>query len=154
VVAAAAASVGVRVTGTVDDVRPHIARAAVHVVPLRVGGGTRLKIFESLAMGKAVVSTTVGAEGLPLVSGQHFIQKDDPAEFAAAAVALLQDPLRRQSLGAAGRALVETSYSWSQVAREFETRCAQALVCKDENLTRGRASSDFFQTEPSSWRGR
>ena len=63
---------GVQVTGTVDDVRPHVAAAAVYVVPLRIGGGTRLKIFEALAMGKAVVSTTVGAEGLPLTPGEHY----------------------------------------------------------------------------------
>jgi sugar transferase (PEP-CTERM/EpsH1 system associated) len=154
VVAAAAAAAGVRVTGTVDDVRPHIVQAAVHVVPLRVGSGTRLKIFEALAMGKAVVSTTVGAEGLPLVSGRHFLREDDPANFAAAVVALLQDPLRRRSLGAAGRELVETSYSWSQVARELETRCAQTLAGKSENPARGRASSDFFQPASSIWRGR
>jgi glycosyltransferase involved in cell wall biosynthesis len=154
VVAAAAASAGVRVTGTVDDVRPNIAQAAVHVVPLRVGSGTRLKIFEALALGKAVVSTTVGAEGLPLVSGQHFIREDDPAGFAAAVVALLQDPLRRRSLGAAGRELVETSYSWSQVARELESRCAQAVAGKSEHPARGRASSDVLQPQSSIWRGR
>jgi glycosyltransferase involved in cell wall biosynthesis len=130
VIAAAAASVGVRVTGTVDDVRPHMAQGAVYVVPLRIGGGTRLKIFEAFAMGKAVVSTTVGAEGLPLVSGQHFMQADDPADFARAVVTLLQDPLRRRSLGAAGRELVETRYSWKQVAREFEERCAQVLALR------------------------
>ncbi len=154
VIAAAAAAAGVRVTGTVDDVRPHIGQAAVHVVPLRVGGGTRLKIFEALAMGKAVVSTSVGAEGLPLVPGRHFIREDAPADFAAAVVALLRDPLRRRSLGAAGRELVETSYSWSQVAREFETRCAQALACTSENPARGRDSSGFFQPESSTWHGR
>ena len=65
-------------TGTVADVRPHVAEAAVYVVPLRIGGGTRLKIFEALAMGKAVVSTRVGAEGLPIVPGQHFLQADEP----------------------------------------------------------------------------
>jgi glycosyltransferase involved in cell wall biosynthesis len=136
VIAAAAAAAGVQVTGTVDDVRPHIARAAVYVVPLRIGGGTRLKIFEAFAMGKAVVSTTVGAEGLPLVSGQHFIQADDPADFAGAVVGLLRDPLRCRSLGAAGRELVETRYSWTQVAREFEERCAQVLTPASGDLTR------------------
>ena len=79
---AVAVAAGVQVTGAVDDVRPHVAEGAVYVVPLRVGGGTRLKIFEGLAMAKAVVSTTVGAEGLPLVPGAHFLLADDPAEFA------------------------------------------------------------------------
>ena len=124
----AAAQAGVQVTGTVDDVRPHIAEAAVYVVPLRVGGGTRLKIFEALAMGKAVVSTTVGAEGLPLIPGDHFLQADDPVQFAHAVVSLLRDPIRRKALGSAGRRLVAERYSWQQVAGEFETRCKEATA--------------------------
>jgi glycosyltransferase involved in cell wall biosynthesis len=111
---------GIRVTGTVDDVRPYMAEAAVYVVPLRVGGGTRLKIFEALAMGKAVVATTVGAEGLPLVPGEHFLQADEPADFSRAVVSLLRDAERRHLLGSAGRRLVKERYSWPQVAREFE----------------------------------
>ncbi len=122
-----AAVPGVRVTGTVNDVRPYVARGAVYVVPLRVGGGTRLKIFEALAMGKAVVSTSVGAEGLPLAPGTHFVQADDPAQFADAVVALLGDPARRRALGGAGRSLVEQRYSWSHVAREFEARCEEVI---------------------------
>jgi len=97
------------------------------VVPLRVGGGTRLKIFEALAMGKAVVSTSVGAEGLPVSPGTHFVQADDPAQFADAVVALLGDPARRRALGSAGRRLVEQKYSWLHVAREFEARCAEVI---------------------------
>src|SRR2546428_543140 len=122
-----AATAGVRVTGTVDDVRPYVAEASVGVVPLRVGGGTRIKIFELLAMGKAVVSTTVGAEGLPLISGTHCLRVDDPADFAAAIVALLRDPARRRALGSAGRRLVEERYSWSQVTREFEALCEEEV---------------------------
>ncbi|MBI3621542.1 MAG: glycosyltransferase, partial [Nitrospirae bacterium] len=123
--AEAASTIGVQVTGTVDDIRPHVDEAAVYVVPLRVGGGTRLKIFEALAMGKAVVSTTVGAEGLPLIPGEHFLRADDPADFARAVVALLRDPNRRQALGMAGRRLVEERYAWPRVAAEFESRCAE-----------------------------
>jgi glycosyltransferase involved in cell wall biosynthesis len=104
-----------------------MAEAAVYVVPLRIGGGTRLKIFEALSMGKAVVATTVGAEGLPVVPGEHFLQADTPGEFARAVVALLADPGRRRALGAAGRRLVEEHYSWAQAAREFERHC-EALV--------------------------
>src|SRR5437867_8365577 len=70
---AAAERAGVTVTGTVQDIRPYVAHSAVYVVPLRVGGGTRMKIFEALAMGKPVVSTAVGAEGLPLTHGKHFL---------------------------------------------------------------------------------
>jgi sugar transferase (PEP-CTERM/EpsH1 system associated) len=117
----AAAAAGARVTGRVEDVRPYVAEGAVYVVPLRIGGGTRLKIFEALAMGKAVVSTAVGAEGLPLTPGVHFVSADDPALFSRAVVSLLRDPARRRALGAAGRRLVEERYSWSQVACEFES---------------------------------
>lgn len=120
----AAAEAGIRVTGTVEDIRPYIAEAAVYVVPLRIGSGVRLKIFEALAMGKAVVSTRVGAEGLPLVAGTHILSADAPAEFARAVVSLLRDPGRRRTLGMAGRRLVE-GFSWSLVARDFEGRCRE-----------------------------
>ncbi|HEX2387224.1 MAG TPA: glycosyltransferase family 4 protein, partial [Candidatus Binatia bacterium] len=123
----AAAGPAVHVTGTVDDVRPYIAEAAVYVVPLRLGGGTRIKIFEALAMGKAVVSTRIGAEGLPVVSGEHFIEADEPEDFARAVVALIREPERRKRLELAGRMLVEERYSWRQAAREFETRCEEVL---------------------------
>jgi len=116
----AAATAGVRVTGTVEDVRAFVAEAAAVVVPLRVGGGTRLKIFEALAMGKAVVSTTVGAEGLPLIDGAHFVRADEPEAFARAVVALLRDPELRYRIGLAGRRLVEERYAWAQVTEEFE----------------------------------
>lgn len=119
---------GVRVTGTVPDVRPYLAEAAVCVVPLRVGGGTRLKIFEALAMGRAVVSTTVGAEGLPLADGTHYLRADAPDEFARAVVTLLRDPERRAALGEAGRALVETRHGWSRVADEFERRIRETIL--------------------------
>src|SRR5207247_8792011 len=82
----AAAASGVRVTGTVDDIRPHIAEAAVYVVPLRIGGGTRLKLFEALAMGKAVVSTQIGAEGLPVTAWRHIGAAGDPGAFASTIV--------------------------------------------------------------------
>ena len=125
---AAAARDGIALTGRVEDIRPHVLRAAVFVVPLRVGGGTRLKIFEALAMGKAVVSTTVGAEGLPLVPGLHFVRADDPDEFAQAVVSLLRDPGLRRSLGLQGRRLVEERYGWPRVAEEFEKRCEEAVT--------------------------
>jgi protein-tyrosine-phosphatase/glycosyltransferase involved in cell wall biosynthesis len=124
---AAAAVAGVGVTGTVSDVRPYLRDAAVHVVPLRVGGGTRLKIFEALALGGAVVSTSTGAEGLPLEPGTHYLRADDAPGFAAAVVALLDDPRRRAALGAAGRSLVAEHYGWSQVAAAFERCCETAI---------------------------
>jgi glycosyltransferase involved in cell wall biosynthesis len=123
-----AAQPGVTVTGTLDDVRPAIADGSVYVVPLRAGSGTRIKIFEALAMGKAVVSTTVGAEGLTLESGRHFLAADTPHDFAHAIIRLLRDPARRQALGDAGRALVEAHYSWPTVARQFEARCEEVVA--------------------------
>src|SRR5206468_1255321 len=123
----AAAAAGVRVTGLVDDVRPQMAEAAVYVVPLRIGGGTRLKIFEALSMAKADVTTTVGAEGLRLAPGRHFLQADEPAGFAEAVTSLLRDAARRRAIGAAGRRLVEERYSWSRVVNEFEHQSGEVL---------------------------
>ena len=117
----------VSVTGTVEDVRPYIQEAAVYVVPLRIGGGTRLKIFEALAMAKPVVSTRVGAEGLPLEPGKHFALADEPEDFAREIVSLLRDSQRRRTLGAAGRSLVEDRFSWPRVAGEFESRCREVV---------------------------
>lgn len=119
----AAALAGATVTGTVDDVRPYIRRAAVYVVPLRIGGGTRLKIYEALAMSKAVVSTTIGAEGLPLEEGVHILRADDVDAFAGKVLDLLRDQNMRRELGAAGRRLMEQQYSWSRVAQDFERHC-------------------------------
>ena len=78
-------------------------------------------------MGKAVVSTGVGVEGLPLASGEHYLRADDPAAFASAVVALLHDPARRRTLGLAGQRLTREHYAWSQVAREFGASCEAAL---------------------------
>ena len=127
---AAAERAGAFVSGTVDDVRPYVAEAEVCVVPLRAGGGTRLKIFEALAMEKAVVSTTVGAEGLAMTPGREFVAADDPLEFAHAVVRLLHDRRRRLAIGRAGRRLVEERFSWAHVARAFEARCESALEAR------------------------
>jgi sugar transferase (PEP-CTERM/EpsH1 system associated) len=115
-----AAQAGIEVTGAVDDIRPYVHRAAVYVVPLRVGSGTRLKIFEAMAMGKAVVSTTIGAEGLPVHSGENILLADTPQDFAAAVIRFLRDPTLRDHLGGSARQLVQEKYSWSAAARELE----------------------------------
>ena len=117
---------GVEVTGRVDDVRPHVARAAVYVVPLRVGGGTRLKIFEAMSMGKAVVSTSVGAEGLPVTDGRDIVIADEPAAFAEAVVRLLRDRTERNRLAAAARQLVVDKYDWAAVSGELEAALLRA----------------------------
>ena len=117
---------GVEVTGRVDDVRPHVSRGAVYVVPLRIGGGTRLKIFEAMAMGKAVVSTSIGAEGLPVTSGRDVAIADDPARFAQAVVHLMRDASARQAIEIAARRLVVERYDWSAVASDFEEALLRA----------------------------
>jgi sugar transferase (PEP-CTERM/EpsH1 system associated) len=121
-----AENAGVEVTGRVDDVRPHIARASVYIVPLRIGGGTRLKIFEAMSMGKATVSTTVGAEGLPVTPGKDIALADDPGRFAQAIVGLLRNHDHRQRLEGAARALVVQRYDWKIVARELEAALLDA----------------------------
>jgi sugar transferase (PEP-CTERM/EpsH1 system associated) len=119
---------GVEVTGRVDDVRPHIADGSIYVVPLRIGGGTRLKIFEAMAMGKAVVSTTVGAEGLPVTPGHDIVIADEPVRFAQAVVHLIRDDQRRRRIQTEARRLVVNRYDWSAVAQDFED--ALAKVCR------------------------
>jgi sugar transferase (PEP-CTERM/EpsH1 system associated) len=109
----------VRLTGWVEDIRPFVARGSVCIVPLRIGGGTRLKIFEAMAMGKAVVSTSVGAEGLPVRAGENILLADTPIDFANAVISLLRDPNQRKQLGASARALVQEKYSWPSVAASF-----------------------------------
>ncbi len=138
----------VTVTGRVDDVRPYMREAAVYIVPLRIGGGTRLKIFEAMAMAKAVVSTTIGAEGLPVTSGVNAILADEPPDFARAVVALLRDEQRRGQIEAAARTLVVERYDWSAVAGELEealTRVARGGIPEP-----GGAIADFrWQTSGS-----
>jgi glycosyltransferase involved in cell wall biosynthesis len=129
----AAQRLGMIVTGTVADVRAYLDEAEVYVVPLRAGSGTRMKIFEALGMAKAVVSTTVGAEGLALTDQQEFIAADEPQDFADAVVHLLHDEPRRRALGEAGRRLVVERYSWDQVGCAFETLCKEVVATDDED---------------------
>jgi glycosyltransferase involved in cell wall biosynthesis len=118
---------GIEVTGRVEDVRPYIARASVFVVPIRIGGGTRLKIYEAMAMRTPVVSTTIGAEGLPLVNGQEVLLADEPGDFAAAVVSLLRDKSRAQELGTRSLRLVQECYGWATVAKVFADICNSAI---------------------------
>jgi glycosyltransferase involved in cell wall biosynthesis len=111
---------GVEVVGMVDDVNPYIDRAAVIVVPLRIGGGTRLKIVEALSKGKPVVSTRLGAEGLDVVDGKHLLLADEPQHFAEQIERVLADPDLAQRLGAAGRTLMAERYSWGSITEQLE----------------------------------
>jgi glycosyltransferase involved in cell wall biosynthesis len=92
----------------------------VVVVPLRIGGGSRIKILEALAMAKAVVSTTIGAEGLAVTDGLHLLLADAPSDFAARMVELLRSSAEHFRLGENGRKLVVERYSWDQMARALE----------------------------------
>jgi polysaccharide biosynthesis protein PslH len=109
----------IQLTGWVEDVRPYVAQRAVFIVPLRIGGGTRLKIFEAMSMAKAIVSTSIGAEGLPVNDGEHILLADDPASFAESTVRLLGNASRRAQIGQAARQLVHENYSWATVSKCF-----------------------------------
>jgi len=106
-------------TGYVDDVRPLVAGSAVCVVPLRVGGGTRLKILEAMALGTPVVSTTKGAEGLDLRDGEHLLIADSPQEFAQATLRVLNDPILRRRLTDAASKRVQREYDWRVIQSSF-----------------------------------
>jgi glycosyltransferase involved in cell wall biosynthesis len=110
---------GVEVTGYVEDVRPLMRDAACHIVPLRVGGGTRLKILNSWAMGKAVVSTSIGCEGLAAVDGENILIRDEPRAFAAAVATVLNNDALRRQLGECGRSTAERIYSWDVIGRDM-----------------------------------
>lgn len=116
-------SESVRVFGSVPDVRPHISEADVFVVPLRIGSGTRLKIFEAMAMQKPVVSTTIGAEGLPIEHDRHLLLADSPEDYADAVVSLVQNPVRNKALASAGHELVRGKYSWTSVGAKLHEVC-------------------------------
>ncbi len=109
------ASTNVVVTGFVEDIHEYIARAAVVVIPLRVGAGTKHRIFQALAMGKALVTTSVGAEGIPLKHGETAMITDDPQQFADYTVQLLNDAQMRSRLGENGRKLVLERYDWRSI---------------------------------------
>lgn len=110
----------VEVTGFVADLRPELAAAAVVVVPLRLGGGTRLKIVEGMAMGKAIVSTKLGAEGIDAVPGRDILIEDAPAAFADAVIRLLGDPGMAALMGQSARKLAVERYSWEGAATALE----------------------------------
>ncbi len=106
-------------TGRVEDAAPYVSRATVSLAPLRVGGGTRIKILEALALGTPVVATSVGAEGLDVVPGRHLLIADTPEAFASAVVNLLRDAGARQSLSEAGRRLVAERYTWEAIGERL-----------------------------------
>lgn len=138
---------GIEVTGRVDDVRPHLAKAAAVVVPLRVGAGTRLKIFEAMAMEKPVVSTTLGAEGLPVTAGVELLLADSPRDFADAVIRVLTDSALADSLTSRAVARVRRDHGWSAVAERFEAICE---VARDRRAAGPGISSARSESDPGS----
>jgi len=111
---------GVELLGYVDEVKPVISGSAAMVVPLRQGGGTRLKILEAMALGVPIVSTSVGAEGIDVTHGENILLADTPDAFARRVVEILDDPALGARLARAARDLVEHEYSWASIATKME----------------------------------
>ena len=124
----------VSVVRDVPDVRPYMAKAAVFVVPIRPHSGVRLKILEGFAMGKATVSTGLAAEGLDIEDGEHLLVRDDAESFADAVVKLLEDKAERRRLAAAGRALVESEYSWESACSKLEAHLAELTAGRETRV--------------------
>jgi len=112
---------GIRLTGLVDDIRPYVNGAACYVVPLRIGGGTRLKILDAWALGKAIVSTSIGCEGLDAEDGRNILVRDDPQSFAAAVITVMRDSGLRASLERNGRLTAERTYSWTVIGETLRS---------------------------------
>jgi sugar transferase (PEP-CTERM/EpsH1 system associated) len=133
---------GVHVTGKVEDVLPFYKQSAVCIVPLRAGGGTRLKILEAMALGRPVVSTTIGCEGLDVLDGEHLLIADTPQQFARQSVRLLTDRQLYRRISANGRRLVEARYDWDQIAgRLMEVYTEVQMDESKEGAERGFTSS-------------
>jgi len=115
----------IRVIGNVPDVRPHIATGELFIVPLRIGGGSRIKIYEAMAMNRPVVSTTIGAEGLSLLPNEHIVIGDSPKEFADQATRLLEDKTKQAQISKSGYDLVTQHYQWKNVAMKLRDHCQQ-----------------------------
>ncbi len=130
---------GLVFTGYLDDIRPRVARSWGSVVPLRVGGGTRLKILEALALGTPVVATSKGAEGLDLIPDRDILIADDPADFAAAVLRLLQDATLRETLSHNGRQTVEAKYDWQIIGRQFNDFIEMVVSQSASSLSKGEA---------------
>ena len=116
------------VTGRVEDVRPYMEAASVYIVPLRIGGGTRLKIYEGMAMEKPIVSTTIGAEGLPVTNGEEIVLADTPESFADSVINLLHDETLAAEIGQRAAARVRKEFGWESVSDSFAAICERYLL--------------------------
>lgn len=129
-------------TGWVSETRPWVWNAAAFVIPLRVGGGTRLKVWEAMAMGSVVVSTRLGVEGLPVENGKHCLLADDPAALAQSLVRVLRDSRLRERLSQSARAHVEGNFSFQRAAAVFEDICLGAMRGDSISSRSGRAPKE------------
>ena len=122
------------VTGRVDDVRPYINRAAAYIIPLRIGGGTRLKVFEAMAMEKAIVSTSIGVEGLRVTDGEDVLVADSPRAFAQAVLRALLEKDFAQTLARQAGDKVRREFGWQSVAESFSRICQRTVTRADGRL--------------------
>ncbi len=113
-------SPGIHVTGTVLDPRPYVRQSALYIVPMRMGGGVRFKVLEAMAMGKAIVTTPMGADGIDLTTGQEAVVADTAQDFAGAVLDLLNDPVRREKLAKQGRRFVEENFDWRKITPRLD----------------------------------
>jgi len=120
------ATAGITLTGSLPDIRPVMARATVHVCPVRSGSGVKLKILEAMAMGKAIVTTSCGLSGIAAEPGRDLLVADGPEDFAGAVVRVLREPELRQRLGAAARMVAAREHAWHAVARRYEEVYSEA----------------------------
>jgi glycosyltransferase involved in cell wall biosynthesis len=127
---------GVTVTGKVEDMRPYLWGAKISIVPIRIGGGTRLKIYECMAAGVAVISTTVGAEGLRYKDGEDIVIADDPGSFAAACVRLLTDDASRGAIARNALQRAQSEFSWAAVSYAFEAILENNRISPDPVITK------------------
>jgi glycosyltransferase involved in cell wall biosynthesis len=126
-----------RIPGFVEDYDALLASATVMAVPLRIGGGMRIKLLEFFACGKAVVSTGIGAEGNAAQDGEEYVRANSEEDFAAAVISLFRDPQRRRSMGLSARNLAERSYSWDHIGGLFEKAYLEAVALQFEKTTYG-----------------
>ncbi len=132
------------VTGFVDDIRPYVSKAAVYVVPIRVGGGTRLKVLDAMAQGKAIVSTSVGCEGIEVTDGEDICIRDDVRSFVNATVSLLHSDPERNRLGVAARQLAVSRYSWEEIGKDLNAVYDRAIGATVESGSRQADSLSEF----------
>jgi glycosyltransferase involved in cell wall biosynthesis len=119
------------VTGRVEDVRPYMERAAAYIVPIRIGGGTRLKVYEAMAMAKPIISTSIGAEGLPVRGGVELLLADTPEDFAETIIQVITNDQFAHQLGTRAAAIVREKFGWENVAARFGELCERAVSLRE-----------------------